>query len=69
MWARFGQIVCQAAPHRRSAGLVAHGLDRLVLPADDDLRLSDIDEKMDNGALVTGAFRKSGSRRYSYIIE
>lgn len=36
MWARFGQLVCQCAPHHRAAGLVAHGLDRLVLPADDD---------------------------------
>jgi N-acetylglucosamine repressor len=36
MWARFGQIVCQCAPHRRTAGMVAHGLDRLVLPADSD---------------------------------
>jgi type II secretory pathway pseudopilin PulG len=41
----------------------------VVLPADDDVRMSDIDERMDNGALVTGAFQKKGSRRYSYIIE
>jgi predicted NBD/HSP70 family sugar kinase len=32
MWARFGQVECQAAPRRRSAGLVAAGLDRLILP-------------------------------------
>jgi predicted NBD/HSP70 family sugar kinase len=37
MWGRFGEISCQIAPHRRAAGLVAAGLDRLVLPADDDV--------------------------------
>ena len=41
----------------------------VVLPADDDVRMSDIDERMDNGALVTGAFRKRSAGRYSYIIE
>jgi len=40
-----------------------------VLSADDDVRLSDIDERIDNGALVTGSFRKTGAQRYSYIIE
>jgi predicted NBD/HSP70 family sugar kinase len=39
MWARFGQVECQGAPRRRSAGLVAAGLDRLVLPAAEDRRL------------------------------
>jgi predicted NBD/HSP70 family sugar kinase len=34
LWGRFGTVVCQSAPHRRAAGLVAAGLDRLVLPAD-----------------------------------
>lgn len=32
MWGRFGEVTCQAASRRRSAGLVAAGLDRLVLP-------------------------------------
>jgi len=32
MWARFGEVLVQAAPRRRTAGLVAAGLDRLVLP-------------------------------------
>lgn len=32
MWARFGEVIVQAAPRRRTAGLVAAGLDRLVLP-------------------------------------
>lgn len=41
----------------------------VVLPVDDDVRMSDIDDRMDNGALVTGAFQKTGARRYSYIIE
>ena len=50
----------------------ANGLNAavsVVLKADDDVRLQDIDERMDNGALVTGAFRKTGPQRYSYIIE
>jgi predicted NBD/HSP70 family sugar kinase len=33
MWGRFGHVTCQAAPHRRAAGLVAAGIDRLILPA------------------------------------
>lgn len=32
--ARFGQVTCQSAPRRRAAGLVAVGIDRLVLPTD-----------------------------------
>ncbi|HTL16001.1 MAG TPA: ROK family protein [Patescibacteria group bacterium] len=36
MWGRFGEILCQVAPHRRAAGLVAAGVDRLVLPSDDE---------------------------------
>lgn len=32
MWGRFGEVMCQQAPRRRTAGLVAAGLDRLVLP-------------------------------------
>ncbi|HLH54811.1 MAG TPA: ROK family protein [Verrucomicrobiae bacterium] len=36
MWGRFGEIGCQTAPHRRAAGLVAAGIDRIVLPADED---------------------------------
>ena len=35
IWARFGKIICQTAPQRRAAGLVAVGIDRLILPADD----------------------------------
>jgi glucokinase len=35
MWARFGEVLCEAAPRRRMAGLVAAGLDRLLFPADD----------------------------------
>ncbi len=35
MWGRFGEIMVQTAPHRRGAGLVAAGLDRLVLPDDE----------------------------------
>jgi prepilin-type N-terminal cleavage/methylation domain-containing protein len=50
----------------------ANGLNAavsVVLPAEDDVRLQEIDERMDNGALVTGAFRKTGATRYSYIVE
>jgi predicted NBD/HSP70 family sugar kinase len=36
IWGRFGEVLCQTAPHRRAAGLVAAGLDRLVLPTDDE---------------------------------
>ena len=36
MWGRFGEVVCQSAPHRRAAGLVGAGIDRLVLPADEE---------------------------------
>jgi glucokinase len=35
MWARFGKITCQVAEHHRGAGLVAAGLDRLMLPDND----------------------------------
>ena len=36
LWARFGEVTCQSAPHRRAAGLVAFGLDRLVLLVDEE---------------------------------
>jgi len=32
VWARFGMVKVEAAPRRRAAGLVAVGLDRVVLP-------------------------------------
>ncbi len=32
MWARFGAMSVESAPRRRTAGLVAVGIDRLVLP-------------------------------------
>ncbi len=32
MWGRFGEVVCQAAPRHRTAGLVAVGIDRLITP-------------------------------------
>lgn len=35
MWAKFGTVECVAAPRRRIAGLVAIGIDRLIVP---DLR-------------------------------
>lgn len=33
MWARFGQVHCEAAPRRRAAGLVMAAIDRVLLPA------------------------------------
>jgi len=33
LWARFGNVECLRAPRRRSAGLVAFGIDRLLLPS------------------------------------
>jgi prepilin-type N-terminal cleavage/methylation domain-containing protein len=50
----------------------ANGLNAAVstvLLFEDDLRMSDIDERVDNGALVTGAFKKISALRYSHIIE
>jgi len=32
MWAKFGSVECVAAPRHRTAGLVAVGIDRLVVP-------------------------------------
>ncbi len=32
MWARFGEVECVSAPRRRTAGLVAVGIDRLIVP-------------------------------------
>ena len=34
MWARFGEVICQSAPRRRTAGLVSAAIDRILL-ADD----------------------------------
>jgi len=35
----------------------------------DDLRMTDIDTRMDNGILATGAFRQLDSKHFYYIIE
>ncbi len=32
MWARFGRMECVGAARRRTAGLIAAGIDRLVVP-------------------------------------
>lgn len=37
--------------------------------APDDLRMVRIDERIDNGILTTGAFRKISETRYGFIIE
>ncbi len=36
MWARFGKVECVSAPRSRAAGLVALGIDRLVVPEETD---------------------------------
>jgi len=37
--------------------------------AGDDLRMTDVDTRIDNGILTTGNFRKRSSTRYVYILE
>ncbi len=32
MWAKFGRVECVAAPRHRTAGLIAVGIDRLIVP-------------------------------------
>jgi predicted NBD/HSP70 family sugar kinase len=32
MWAKFGSVECAAAPRRRTAGLIAVGIDRMIVP-------------------------------------
>jgi len=54
LWARFGEVVCEAAVRRRSSGLVAVGIDRLVLPAGEE-----------NGGLLSAL---SGSSRGAQIF-
>lgn len=39
MWGRFGSVTCEGAPHRRIAGLVAAGIDRLLVPVDGKRKL------------------------------
>jgi len=39
LWGRFGDVVCEGAPHRRIAGLVAAGIDRLLVPVDGKRKL------------------------------
>lgn len=38
LWKRFGQMICHAGPRHRMAGLVAAGIDRLVLPLESWVR-------------------------------
>jgi predicted NBD/HSP70 family sugar kinase len=35
MWARFGSVECVSAPRQRTVGLVAIGIDRLIVPDND----------------------------------
>ena len=38
-------------------------------PVGDDVRMSDIDARLDNGVLTTGGFRKTSTRIYLHTIE
>jgi predicted NBD/HSP70 family sugar kinase len=42
MWALFGELLIETAPRRRTAGLVAVGIDRLVLPKETVIRMQDV---------------------------
>jgi predicted NBD/HSP70 family sugar kinase len=42
MWARFGDLTVETAPHRRAAGLVAAGIDRLALPMEQNNRTVEV---------------------------
>lgn len=39
------------------------------LPAANDARMVDVDERMDNGVLTTGNFRRRAGTAYSFVIE
>ena len=39
LWGRFGDVACEGAPHRRIAGMVAAGIDRLLVPVDGKRKL------------------------------
>jgi prepilin-type N-terminal cleavage/methylation domain-containing protein len=41
----------------------------VVLPTEDDLRMAEIDTRIDNGILITGGFRKISGSRYAYLLE
>ena len=40
MWAKFGRVECAAAPRRRTAGLIAVGIDRLIVPDSPSQKIS-----------------------------
>jgi len=40
LWQRFGKVTCTFAPRHHTAGMVAAGLDRLVVPADPGIPLA-----------------------------
>jgi len=63
LWGRFGEIVVQTAPRRRIAGLVAMGLDRLVLPLAGEGHLErSAGRRNSNGAPVGSAGGSLGDR-------
>jgi predicted NBD/HSP70 family sugar kinase len=54
MWARFGELLIETAPRRRTAGLVAVGIDRLVLPMETVIMMPDV---LPSGIMPNRAFR------------
>ena len=54
MWARFGKVECIASPRRRTAGLVAVGIDRLVVPDRQDHGAAQPITRFDNHKISRG---------------
>ncbi len=59
LWARFGSVECFRAPRRRSAGLVASGIDRLLLPS------TEVVERDRTFELPGKILRRTGTRTIS----
>jgi N-acetylglucosamine repressor len=48
MWAKFGSVECVAAPRRRTAGLVALGIDKLIVPDSHQKQFSSVKKVSQN---------------------
>ena len=59
-----------AAPFQSSAGgTVTAAVVTEFTKAMDDVRMTDIDARFDNGILATGAFRQADATHYVYMVE
>lgn len=59
MWGRFGEVTCVAAPRRRSLGLVAAGVHRLISPVTERERASvSWPERLEQGGYGVGRARR-----------